>query len=146
MNYKKFITNTKKYHYFVNIKNKIILLASSNSKTDAKNLALSKFQKNIESNIGKNLIYIKVRRYKEYKENPSELSFINGPIALEFENGHIVDGNTIKNIKLSNTDHIFLSDKYIRNHENNLLEDYKKIIQFYLNKKLNKSVIDVLVL
>lgn len=146
MNYKKFITNTKKYHYFVIIKDRVVHLASSNSKTEAKKIALSKFQKNIDKNIGKNLVYIKVKRYKDYQENPTELTFIDGPIAFEFENGQIIDKDTIKNIKLSNTDRVFLSNKYIKKHSDNLLEDYKHVIEYFVNKKLNKSIIDVLLL
>lgn len=39
MDYKKIIKNTNKFHYFIRTQNKTVHLSSSNSKSDAKNLA-----------------------------------------------------------------------------------------------------------
>ena len=44
MNYKEIVDNALKYHYFIASSSKIILLSSSNDKSEAKKLALKKLE------------------------------------------------------------------------------------------------------
>jgi len=141
MDYKEIIKNTKKFHYFIKNQNKIILLSSSNSKSEAKEMALKKLGSQIDKVIGKNLILIKIK-----EEDPTinnDLKLIGGNIALILENGKIKNKNTIKNINKSFSHNIYLSDKYIKKHKENLIEDYKKFLLHFLNKRFNLSIIDV---
>jgi len=61
MDYKNIINISKKYHYFIKSTNKIIHLSESNSKTEAKQLALDKLKNTIEKLIGKNIIFMKIK-------------------------------------------------------------------------------------
>lgn len=141
MDYKELIKNTKKFHYFIRSQNKTIHLSSSNSKTEAKEMALKKLGSQIEKVIGKNLILIKIK--EEDPTSNNDLKLIGGHIALVLENGTIKDKNTIKNINGSYNHKIYLSDKYIKKHTENLIEDYKKFIPDYLNKEKDLGLIDV---
>lgn len=141
MNYKDIIKNTKKFHYFIKSQNKIIHLSSSNSKSEAKKLALNKLGNQINKIIGKYLILIKIKQEDSSKDNALQL--IGGNIAFILENGEIKDKETIKNINRSYKNKIYLTDKYIKKHKENLIEDYKKFLSDFLNKHNNLSLIDV---
>ena len=141
MNYKEIIKNTKKFHYFIRNQNKTLHLSSSNSKSEAKELALKKLDTEIDKLIGKNLILIKIKQKDITKEN--NLKLIGGNIAFILEHGEIKDKNTIKNINNSFSNNIYLTDKYIKKHKDNLIEDYKKFLPDFLNKRSTLGLIDV---
>ena len=144
MNYKEIIKNTKKFHYFIKNQNKIFLLSSSNSKSEAKEMALKKLGSEIDKVIGKTLILIKIKQEDTTKNN--DLNLVGGNIAFILEHGEIKDRKTIKNINKSFGHNIYLSDKYIKKHKNNLVEDYKKFLPHFLNERFNLSLIDVYIL
>lgn len=145
MDYNEIINNTKKYHYFIKTTTKIIYLSSSNSKIEAKNMALLKLNPNLDNLIGKNLIFIKIKEIDSDTDNT--LKLIGGNIVFEFENGLIKSHINIKNKSEGGVNKVYLSDKYIKKHKDNLLIDYKKIINtYYQKKKLNQSLIDVIIL
>lgn len=141
MDYKKIITNTKKFHYFMRSNNKTFHLSNSNSKSEAKELALKKLESQIDKVIGKSLILIKIHEADTTTQN--ELKLIGGNIAFTIENGYIKDKKTIKNINYSFNHKIYLTNKYIKKHIDNLIEDYKKFIPDFLNKESNLGLIDV---
>jgi hypothetical protein len=141
MDYKEIIKNTKKFHYFIKNKNKIIYLSSSNSKSEAKEIALKKLESYIDKLIGKKLFLLKIKEEDPTKEN--ELKLIGGHIAFILEHGEIKDKNTIKNINRSFSNKIYLTNKYIKKHINNLIEDYKTFLPDFLSKRFDLSIIDV---
>lgn len=141
MDYKDVIKNTKKFHYFIRAQNKTIHLSSSNSKSEAKKLALEKIGSQVDKIIGKNIILIKIKHVDPTKDN--DLKLIGGHIVFILEYGKIKDKNTIKNIKNSFGNNIYLTNKYIKKHKDNLLEDYKKFLPDFLNKRFKLSIIDV---
>jgi hypothetical protein len=144
MDYKDIINTTKKYHYFIKSSTKVIHLSESNSKDEAKNLALEKLKPNIKNLIGKNLIFLKIKTSKP--ENDNSLKLVGGSIVFEFENGLIKSESKIKNELEGGNNKIYLSDKYIKNNKTNLVKDYKKIITNYYDNKINQSLIDVTIL
>ena len=144
MDYKNIINISKKYHYFIKSTSKIIHLSSSNSKTEAKELALDKLKNTIEKLIGKNIIFIKIKLADPDSNN--SLKLIGGKIVFEFEDGLIKSTTKIKNNIMGGNNKIYLSEKYINKHQDNLIKDYKKIIMDFYNKKLNQSLIDVNIL
>jgi len=119
MNYKEIIKNTEKFHYFMKSQNKIFHLSSSNSKSEAKILALKKLGSQIEKAIGKSLILIKIKQEDPLKNN--ELKLIGGNIAFILENSKIKDKDTIKNVNQSFNNKIYLTNKYIKKHKENLI-------------------------
>ena len=139
MDYKEIIKNTNKFHYFIRTQNKIIHLSSSNSKSEAKKIALKKLSSQIDKLIGKKLILIKIKQ--EDTINNNNLKLTGGNISLIFEDGKIKDKNTIKNINKSISNKIYLTNKYIKKHKNNLIEDYKFFIPDFFSKDL--GLIDV---
>lgn len=141
MNHNEIIKNTKKYHYFIKVKNKTIYLSGSNSKTEAKENALKKLESQINKLIGKNLILLKIN--KEDSKNNNNLKLVGGDISFTLENGKIKDEHTIKNINKSYIHKIYLTDKYIKNHSDNLIEEYKKFIPDFLNKDNELGLIGV---
>ena len=141
MNYQEIIDNSKKFHYFIKVGNKIVHLSSSNSKSDAKTLALEKLGNQIEKVIGKYLILVKIK--EEDPDTNNDLKLIGGPISFLLEYGLVKDKDTIKNLKDSFTHNIYLTKKFIKNNKDNLLKDYKKIISKFLNDKDDLSLIDV---
>ena len=141
MNYKEIIENTNKFHYFIKSQNKTIHLSSSNSKSEAKELALKKLDSQIDKVIGKNIILIKIKQENSIKNN--DLKLIGGNISFIFEEGKIKDKNTIKNINKSFYHKIYLTDKYIKKHRENLIKDYKKFLPDFLNKDNELGLIGV---
>lgn len=141
MDYKEIIKNTKKFHYFIRNQNKTIILSSSNSKSEAKEIALKKLSSQIDKLIGKKLILIKIKEGNSTVNN--DLKLIGGNITFILEHGEIKDKNTIKNINESYSHNIYLSDKYIKKHKNNLLEDYKFFIPDFINKEKEFGLIDI---
>ena len=139
MDYKEIIKNTNKFHYFIRTQNKIIHLSSSNSKSEAKKIALKKLSSQIDKLIGKKLILIKIKQ--EDTINNNNLKLTGGNISLIFEDSKIKDKNTIKNINKSISNKIYLTNKYIKKHKNNLIEDYKFFIPDFFSKDL--GLIDV---
>jgi hypothetical protein len=139
MDYKEIIKNTNKFHYFIRTQNKIINLSSSNSKSEAKKIALKKLSSQIDKLIGKKLILIKIKQ--EDIINNNNLKLTGGNISLIFEDAKIKDKNTIKNINKSISNKIYLTNKYIKKHKNNLIEDYKFFIPDFFSKDL--GLIDV---
>ena len=99
MDYDEIVNNVNKYHYYVTTQSKIIHLSSSNSKNEAKNLALEKLQPNIDNLIGKKILFIKIKSVNdEYLKSKSsdELQVIGGPILIKFESGIIINSKKIK--------------------------------------------------
>jgi len=74
------------------------------------------------------------------------VKLIGGKIVFEFEDGLIKSTTNIKNKIMGGNNKIYLSDKYIDKHQDNLIKDYKKVIMDFYNKKLNQSLIDVNIL
>jgi hypothetical protein len=141
MNYKEIIENTNKFHYFIKSQNKTIHLSSSNSKSEAKELALKKLGSQIDKVIGKNIILIKIKQEDPNKDN--DLQLIGGYVSFILEDGKIKDKNTIKNINKSFIHKIYLTDKYIKKHKENLIKDYKTFLPDFLNKDNELGLIGV---
>jgi hypothetical protein len=140
MNYKEIIKNTNKFHYFIKSQNKTIYLSSSNSKSEAKELAFKKLGSQVDKLIDKKLILIKIKYEDPTKNN--DLQLIGGYISFTLEFGIIKDKNNIKNIKES-IGKIYLTNKYIKKHESNLIEEYKKFIPDFLSKYKDLDIINV---
>jgi hypothetical protein len=141
MDYKEIIKNTKKFHYFIRTQHKIIHLSSSNSKSEAKELALKRLDSQIDKLIDKKLILIKIKQ-----ENPminNNLQLIGGNISFIFEDGKIKDKKTIKNINKSISNKIYLTNKYIKKYKDNLIKDYKFFIPDFLSKEHELGLIDI---
>ena len=61
MDYKDIVNQINKYHYLFVTKKKIILLASNNSSTEAKEKTLNKINSKLDSFIGKTIVKLKVQ-------------------------------------------------------------------------------------
>lgn len=150
INYKDIIKKAKKYHYFITSTNKIVLLSSSNSKTEAKNLALEKLKPNIDNFINKNLVLIKIKnvkkKYDEDKKDKHSLKLVGGPLVFKIERGHIVSATQIKNEIESGNNLFYLSNKYIKKNIDNIAVDLKKVISDYFKKLYTNSLIDINIL
>jgi len=138
MDYIEIIRNSKKYHYFIRSLTKIKLLSSSNSKSEAKRMAINKISLSFNQFIGINLLYIKISFTDPTTDN--DLGLIQGYIVLKFKNGNIRSLTNIKNIEIGGHSLVYLSDNYIISHSNNLLVDYETIINtFYeVRERQNK--------
>jgi hypothetical protein len=143
MDYKKIIKNTMKYHYFLKTPNKLMRIASANNKSDVKKMALNQIGNNIDKLIGHKLILLIVKR--TYPEK-NDLELVKGNVGFFFKWGKVIGSNKIKNEAMGGGDRIYLSDKYIKDHKDNLIEEYRDFIIDYFNKKLNYSLISVHVL
>jgi hypothetical protein len=143
-NYKEIIRNTMKYHYFLKTANKLMRLCSANTKSEAKKQALKQIGQNINTLIGYKLILLIVKR--TYPEKNNDLDLIKGNIGFFFKLGLVKSSTKIKNEPMAGGDTIYLSNKYIKAHQDNLIKDYKHFIIDYFNKKLNYSLINVHVL
>jgi hypothetical protein len=102
MNYKNIVKQNLKYHYFIATTNKLIDLGASNSKKEAKRLALVKLEKDIDKLIGKYLILVKIKsvynKFIEQSKKENSLNMIKAPIVLDIEYGLIKDNTKIKNL------------------------------------------------
>ena len=89
--YDQIIERVDKYYYYVVSSKKIILLSSSNDLQEAKLLALTKLEPQIEKFIGKKLIFVKIiNTYNKFKNKDiNTLKLVAGPIAFEFMSGLI---------------------------------------------------------
>lgn len=149
MDYNEIVNNVKKYHYYVTTQSKIIHLSSSNSKNEAKNLALEKLEPNIDNLIGKKILFIKIKSVNdEYlkSKDSDELQVIGGPVLIKFESGIIINSKKIKNKDDNVNNLIYLSNKYIKKNQNNIIVDIKNIINKYVSGKLNKGILSMNIL
>jgi hypothetical protein len=144
MDYKEIVINAKKYHYYITTTNRIAFLSSSNNKSEAKKLALEKLEPNIDNLIGKKLIIVKIKSVAnefEKQKTSGELKIIGGPILLKFERGLIKSANKITNFKEGGNNEIYLSDKYIKKHKDNIAFDLKKLVKDVMTEKINQGVL-----
>ena len=149
MDYKKLINNVMKYHYFVVTNTKIGLIASSNSKSEAKKLALEKLKPNINNLIGKHIYLVKIKSVAnafEKQKTSGELAVIGGPIVFEIEHGKILSTIKIKNSRQDINSYIYLSKKYIKKNIDNIIVDLKKVVSKYYNNELNTGLLSMNIL
>ena len=110
MNLKNIIENFNKYHYFVHINNKVGKLSSSNSNTEAKNLAFSKLNK---LNQDKMFVY----RVKLSKTSTLQSSLIRldktGPLYFEIRDYIFNKNKKIYPNRDNVRANIFLKEEYI---------------------------------
>jgi hypothetical protein len=149
-NYDLIIDKVDKYYYFISSTKKIILLGSSNNLKKAKELTIKKLEPNIDSFIGKKLVFIRVLntydKFKNDKSNKNSLSLIGGPIALEILIGTIDNKKKINNEKETGNNKFYLSKKYIKKNIDNIATDLKKVIKKYHKNLLSQSILNVNIL
>jgi hypothetical protein len=145
MNYKEIVDNALKYHYFIASSSKIILLSSSNDKSEAKKLALKKLEPNIDKFIGKKLILLRVKSVESSfeKQDKTIMRIIGGPIVLRFEEGIVESSNKIKNKGVGENNLVYVSKKYLKSHDNKI--DSSELINVaskYAHNKLNQGLLN----
>jgi hypothetical protein len=145
MNYKEIVDNTLKYHYFIASSSKIILLSSSNDKSEAKKIALKKLEPNIDKFIGKKLILLRVKSvesaFEKQKEDKTIMQLIGGPIVLRFEEGIIESPNKIKNKGVGENNLVYISKKYLKTHNNKInSSELIDVASKYTYNKLNQGL------
>jgi hypothetical protein len=138
--YHKLVKECKRYHYYITSKSKTFFLSKSNSKREAKTLALNKLKPNINNLIGRSVIFVRVKD----KEEEFDKSGNGGPIIIIFKKGLIVDKDTIKNYDDENL--LFrskkhLSEDYIEKNKLNILIDIEKYIYDYELNRLDDGCV-----
>lgn len=149
MDYKEIVNNAKKYHYYVVTTNITSCVSSSNSKSEARKLALEKLKPNIDNLIGKKLVFVKIKSVaKEFEKQKTsdELKIIGGPILFKFERGIIQSVDKISNIRTGGNNEVYLSDKYIKKHKDNVAFDLKKLVRDFVTEKLNQGLLAMTIL
>jgi hypothetical protein len=149
MDYKKIVSKAKKYHYYAISTHKTIFLSSSNKKSEAKKLTLDKLKPNIDNLIGKKLVVVKIKSVAkafEKQKTSSELKIIGGPILFKFERGLIKSTNKISNFIEMGNDEIYLSDKYIKKHKDNIAFDLKKLVRDVMTEKIHQGLLAMTIL
>jgi hypothetical protein len=149
MDYKTIVKTANKYHYYAVSTHKTIFLSSSNKKTEAKKLALEKLKPNIDNLIGKSLVVVKIKSVaKEFKKQKTsgELKIIGGPILFKFEKGLIKSANKISNFIGMGNDQIYLSDKYIKKHKDNIAFDLNKLVSDVMTRKIHQGLLAMTIL
>jgi hypothetical protein len=149
MDYKEIVRNAKKYHYYAVSQNTLAFLSSSNSKSEAKKLALEKLRPNIDNLIGKKLVYVKIKSVKkefEKQKTSDDLKVIGGPILFTFDRGVIQSIDKITNIKTGGNNEVYLSDKYIKKHKNNVAFDLKQLVRDFVSEKFKQGLLAITIL
>ena len=129
MDYNSIIENTKKYHYFIKSSVRIIHLS------EAKIEALKKLEPTIDNLIGKKIIFLKII---STNNKDSFFKSKDGPISLIIEPAIIKNNNKIKDLIEGGNNTIYLSHKYIKKNKDNLIKNFKKIINDFYIERLNK--------
>jgi hypothetical protein len=149
MDYKDIVNKAHKYHYYVVTTTKIGFLSSSNNKSEAKKLALEKLKPSIDKFIGKKLVIVKIKSVAnayEKQKTSGELNIIGGPIIFKFERGLIKSINKISNIQTGGNDEIYLSNKYIKKHQDNIAFNLKKLVSDVITDKINQGLLAMTIL
>ena len=149
MDYKKLIKNVHKYHLYATTTNHTIFLSSSNSKTRAKLDALYKLKPNIDNLIGKKLVLVHIKSVnKEFeKQKTSEdLKIIGGPIVFIFKIGLIKSKYTIKDYEYGSNNKVYLSEKYIKKHNDNIVINLKKLVGDFVSLRFNQGLLNMTIL
>jgi hypothetical protein len=149
MDYRTIVKNAKKYHYYITTTTRIAFLGSSNKKNEAKKIALIKLKPNIDNLIGKKLVVVKIKSVAkafEKQKTSSELKIIGGPILFKFERGLIKSTNKISNFIEMGNDEIYLSDKYIKKHKDNIAFDLKKLVRDVMTEKIHQGLLAMTIL
>ena len=149
MDYKAIVNKAKKYHYYALSTNKIGFLSSSNKKSEAKKLALEKLKPNIDNLIGKKLVVVKIKSVAkafEKQKTSGELKIIGGPILLKFDRGLIKSANKISNFREGGNNEIYLSDKYIKKHKDNIAFNLNKLVDDVMERKIHQGLLAMTIL
>ena len=149
MDYKGIVNKAKKYHYYVVSTHKTIFLGSSNKKSEAKKLALEKLRPNITNLINKKLVLVKIKSVAkafEKQKTSGELKIIGGPILLKFDRGLIKSPKKISNFVEMGNDEIYLSDKYIKKHKDNIIFDLNKLVSDVMTRKIHQGLLAMTIL
>ena len=149
MDYKGIVNKAKKYHYYALSTNKIGFLSSSNKKSEAKKLALEKLKPYIDRFIDKKLVVVKIKsvaKVFEKQKTSDELKIIGGPILLEFGRGLVKSPNKISNFNDKLNNKVYLSDKYIKKHQDNIAFDLKKLVRNVIDRKIHQGLLAMTIL
>jgi len=149
MDYKEIVNKAKKYHYYITTTNRIAFLSASNKKSEAKKLALEKLRPNITNLINKKLVLVKIKSVAkafEKQKTSGELKIIGGPILLKFDRGLIKSENKISNFKEGGNNEIYLSNKYIKKHKDNIAFDLKKLVSDVIERRIHQGLLAMTIL
>ncbi len=134
----------KYFLYIVNNK-KSILLSSSDSKTELREMALEKIGDKIEKYNGLWLYRVKIMKVpkKEFaKEANSKIKIIGGPWVAIIER-ILIDHNN-QRTKLKSLDdkvnRIYFSEKYFKKHDNIQQDSINDLVFDFVHKKFNEGL------
>jgi hypothetical protein len=99
--------------------------------------------------IGKKLVVVKVKSVAkafEKQKTSDELKIIGGPILLKFDRGLIKSANKISNFREGGNNKIYLSDKYIKKHKDNIVFDLKKLVSDVMTRKIHQGLLAMTIL
>ena len=146
MDYKDIINQINKYHYLFVSKKKVILLASDNSSSDAKEKTLNKIKSKLDSFIGKTIIKLKLSKVKTElyeKSKTAKLTSIGGPIIIEIDFFKVNEKGKIKiNEEDTRNDTIYITENFLKDNKVTIL-DIKKIVYKAYYNQLRKTILSV---
>ena len=146
MDYKDIVNQINKYHYLFVTKKKIILLASNNSSTEAKEKTLNKINSKLDSFIGKTIVKLKVSKVKTEvyeKSKTAKLTSIGGPIIIEIDFFKVNEKGKIKiNEEDTRNDTIYITENFLKDNKVTIL-DIKKIVYKAYYNQLRKTILSV---
>ena len=146
MDYKDIVNQINKYHYLFVTKKKIILLASNNSSTEAKEKTLNKINSKLDSFIGKTIVKLKVSKVKTEvyeKSKTAKLTSIGGPIIIEIDFLKVKEKGKIKIDDDENrNDTIYITDSFLQNNKVKISDIKKIVFKSYYNQ-LRKTILSI---
>jgi hypothetical protein len=146
MDYKNIINDIGKYHYLIVNTSKSIILSSSNSKNEARIVAIQKMKPIVDKLLGKTIYLLTLRKIltKDLKNQENDtIKVIGGPIEVTIEKVQVLNENKLKNLGGFNNNRVYFSEKYF--YENKSIDDnqIKEIAYDYYNEKLKNGPFDL---
>ncbi len=146
MDIEKIIYNIGKYHYVGCGDKKCKIMATSDSKSDAKNDAFKFLDNHWDDLIGSVIYLVTIRKSTKEEWNKEKNSLIPGPIYMEITEYIIKKREKIKEIGSAKNRQVFFTEKYIKKNNGISKKDIVDMVKKFSLDELKKGVMETNIL
>ena len=147
MDIKQTIKNIGKYHYLIVIGKKVATLSNGNDSTKTKKECIDIIKKKIDVLKNKYIVKIVLEKLKKkdiVANNKSKLKSIGGPILIKIRVFQISNNGKLKmNDNEDRNNGLFITEKYLKKHNEIRKKDLHKIAYKIINRKISNNLLTV---
>jgi hypothetical protein len=144
MDINKILDDIEKYHYVGCGDKKCKIISSSDSKTEAKDIAFKFLEPHWDDLIGSIIYLVTIRKSTKDKEewNKEKNLLIPGPIYMEIKEYIVKKKEKIKEIGSAKNRQVFFTEKYIKRNNGISKKDIAIMVRKFSSDELKKGVME----